>query len=47
MVYTIKLNLRIDEDGVTSTKEIENLLYDALDAAAIDVTDVEILDIND
>ena len=47
MTYTIKLNMSIDEDGICSKEEIEEMMKTCFECIYASVGEIEILDIND
>lgn len=47
MTYAIKFDLSVDDDRILSHEDIVVLLSYALDAPTVDVSNVELLEIND
>jgi hypothetical protein len=47
MVYTINLNLVLDDEDLLSDKEIEIVLRNLLQKTSAQISNVKVLDIND
>lgn len=47
MTYTIKLDLFIDEEGVSDDEAIKDFIKECIDSSAIGVSNIQVLDIND
>lgn len=47
MTYTIKMDLELDEDGISSNEEIAEMVKEMCSSTAIEASNIKILDVND
>lgn len=47
MTYTVKLDLFIDEEGISDDEIIKDFIKESMDSAAISVRNIQVLEVND
>jgi hypothetical protein len=47
MTYTVKLDLYIDEEDISSDEEVKDFIKESMSSSAIDVSNISILEVND
>lgn len=47
MTYTVQLDFFIDEDGVRTNAEVEEVIKEIFDSCYCDASNIRVLDIND
>ena len=47
MTYTVQLDFWIDEDGVRTDKEVEDVLTEIFDCCSCGASNIRVVDVND
>ena len=47
MIYTIQLDLDIDEEGIMEDSTVVRVIKDMMDSSAITIRNVNVVDVND
>lgn len=47
MLYTVKLDFFIDEDGVRTDEEVQEVIKEIFDCCNCTASDIKVLDVND